>query len=118
MCVVFPHHSSFSSFFLRAAASKPIDRSKEGQIRAIEKTFDTVSDNQNLMRTIRHPTNKSLTAVEVFPIYPDWTSWPNKYTHAVFDANPIGSFASVKQMKENSLGGEKCVVFSFAKPHL
>lgn len=57
----------------------------EGQIKNVEDTFTSAT-----IPPI-HPTNPALTAVEVLPIFPDFTLWPNAYTEVVFDADPLNT---------------------------
>ena len=63
------------------------DRSLQGQIKAIEHTFECVTEDK--IQNLQHPVNKSLKVAEVFPVYPDWDLWGTQYSHAVFDAVPI-----------------------------
>ncbi len=66
---------------------KLADRSVEGQIAAVERTFEFVSEER--IQALQHPINKSLKVAEVFPVYPDWSLWGTQYTHAVFDTVPV-----------------------------
>ncbi|KAI9204435.1 RNA polymerase II-associated [Polychytrium aggregatum] len=76
---------------------KFFDLSQEGQIKAIEQTFESVK--RKSLTHIKHPVRSGVTATEIFPIYPDFMLWPNKYVHSVYDANPLS--ASIQ------LSGEK-----------
>jgi hypothetical protein len=66
---------------------KFLDKTLQGQIRAIEQTFECVTDEK--IQMLQHPVNKTLKVAEVFPVYPDWDLWGTHYTHAVFDALPV-----------------------------
>jgi hypothetical protein len=66
---------------------KFMDKSLQGQIRAIEHTFECVSEEK--IQALQHPVNKSLKVAEVFPVYPDWDLWGTQYSHAVFDSLPV-----------------------------
>ncbi|KAJ3088239.1 hypothetical protein HK102_009194 [Quaeritorhiza haematococci] len=81
--------------------TKLMDRSREGQIRAIEHTFEYVADKEKL-QAIKHPTDKSLKVAEVFPVFPDWELWSNEYTHAFFDADPIANLGANVQREKTS----------------
>ena len=75
---------SFSNYKLQRAGaqSRDID-TLEGQIRAVEDTFEAAK------RVPVHPTNPALRPVEVLSVFPDFTLWPNAYTEVVFDSDPI-----------------------------
>lgn len=49
-----------------------------------------------------HPTNPTLRAVEILPVFPDFTLWPNMYTEVVFDSDPVTTLAQdrIEQMSE------------------
>jgi len=55
----------------------------EGQIRAVEDTFEAAK------RVPVHPTNPALRVTEILPVFPDFDLWPNAYTEVVFDSDPI-----------------------------
>ncbi|KAG0225362.1 hypothetical protein BGW42_004472 [Actinomortierella wolfii] len=73
-----------------------IDQSREGQIKAIEKTFDRFWNSTTkqplteaeLLSSIKHPVHSHLHAVETIPIFPDFQVWGNSYTLATFDFDP------------------------------
>jgi hypothetical protein len=77
--------------------SKLLDRSIQGQISAIQHTFEYVNDYEK-MQNLQHPIHKHLKVAEVFPVYPDWELWGNEYTHAVFDTNPLNDVIPFKLM--------------------
>ena len=52
----------------------------------IDKTF---ADAEAItLRSVRHPTNESLTPVSVLPVLPDEVCWENTYVQATFDVDP------------------------------
>ncbi|KAI1302176.1 hypothetical protein EDD11_005641 [Mortierella claussenii] len=74
-----------------------VDNSREGQIRAIEKTFERfsrrsdgslISSEQQFLAGLKHPTKPGVTAVESLPIFPDFSIWGNDYTLVTFDVDP------------------------------
>lgn len=46
-----------------------------------------------------HPTNPTLRAVEILPVFPDFTLWPNMYTEVVFDSDPVSTLSQEKIKK-------------------
>ncbi|KAI9355361.1 RNA polymerase II-associated [Zopfochytrium polystomum] len=56
-------------------------------LKAIDHTFEVAARFD--LTNIRHPTNPSLKAKEMLPLYPDFEHWPNRYRLAVFDADPL-----------------------------
>lgn len=62
----------------------------DGQIRAVEDTFEAAK----LPPT--HPTNPNARPVEILPIFPDFTLWPNTYTEVVFDADPLNMLPTTR----------------------
>ncbi|KAF9187015.1 hypothetical protein BGZ49_004121, partial [Haplosporangium sp. Z 27] len=67
-----------------------VDNSREGQISAIEKTFERFSktSEEKFLAGLKHPTNPGLTAVESLPVFPDFSIWGNDYTLVTFDVDP------------------------------
>lgn len=77
-----------------------VDNSREGQIAAIEKTFqrfmkkaDRISPARSMtedefLASLKHPTKPGVTAVESLPIFPDFNIWGNSYTLVTFDVDP------------------------------
>ncbi|KAF9105614.1 hypothetical protein BGX27_009547 [Mortierella sp. AM989] len=68
-----------------------VDKSREGQIAAIEKTFQRfskTSSEEKFLAGLKHPTNPGLTAVESLPVFPDFSIWGNDYTLVTFDVDP------------------------------
>lgn len=63
------------------------DDSLESRIRAIEQSF--VFANKTSLLSLKHPTNPSITAQEIFPVFPDFEFWPNQYTLASYDMDPM-----------------------------
>jgi RNA polymerase II-associated factor 1 len=73
-----------SQYKLQRAGVQPRDlNTPEGQIRAVEDTFEAAK------RIPVHPTNPSLQVVEILSVFPDFDLWPNAYTEVVFDSDPI-----------------------------
>ncbi|KAF9185748.1 RNA polymerase-associated factor [Haplosporangium sp. Z 767] len=76
------------------------DTSREGQIAAIEKTFqrfmkksDSSSSPEPLsekefLASLKHPSKPGVTAVESLPVLPDFSIWGNAYTLVTFDVDP------------------------------
>ncbi len=54
----------------------------------IEKSFSAAQ--QINLASLKHPKNKDLHALEVFPIFPDFENWPNPYFLASYDEHPLG----------------------------
>ncbi|KAG0326792.1 hypothetical protein BGZ99_008995 [Dissophora globulifera] len=79
-----------------------VDNSREGQIAAIEKTFErffkskegssgrssSQFSEEKFLAGLRHPTNPDLKAVESLPVFPDFSIWGNAYTLVTFDVDP------------------------------
>jgi hypothetical protein len=65
-----------------------VDNSREGQILAIEKTFDRFVSEEEFLAGLRHPTKPELKAVESIPVFPDFNIWGNAYTLVTFDVDP------------------------------
>jgi RNA polymerase II-associated factor 1 len=63
------------------------DDSLEARIRAIEQSFNSAT--RSSLLNLKHPTNPSLTAAEIFPVFPDFEHWPNQYCLASFDMDPL-----------------------------
>ncbi|KAF9301668.1 RNA polymerase-associated factor [Mortierella antarctica] len=75
-----------------------VDNTREGQIAAIEKTFERflkksdkgsspVSED-DFLSSLKHPTKPDLKAIESIPVYPDFSIWGNSYTLVTFDVDP------------------------------
>ncbi|KAJ3299682.1 RNA polymerase-associated factor, partial [Kappamyces sp. JEL0829] len=58
------------------------------QIERIELSFAKAQ--QIHLGSLKHPKNKDLHALEMFPIFPDFENWPNPYFLASYDENPLG----------------------------
>ncbi|KAI9143956.1 Paf1-domain-containing protein [Paraphysoderma sedebokerense] len=65
------------------------DRTREGQIRDIEATFEHAAAKN--ISTLKHPRKPHLKAVEMMPIFPELTLWPNDYCMIQFDGHPAES---------------------------
>jgi RNA polymerase II-associated factor 1 len=75
---------------LRAGQQPPDLNTLDGQIRSVEDTFEAVK------RTPTHPTNPTARPVEILPIFPDFTLWPNAYTEVVFDSDPLNTLTATR----------------------
>ncbi|KAI8826078.1 RNA polymerase II-associated [Fimicolochytrium jonesii] len=88
----------------------------EGKLRAIRQTFESVK--RFTTENIKHPGGKDLKAMEIFPIFPDFTgSWPDPLVLAVFDADPLEKGVE-NGNKEIEKGSEKAITLeeAFLKP--
>ncbi|KAK3824029.1 MAG: RNA polymerase II-associated [Linnemannia gamsii] len=95
------------------------DNSREGQIAAIEKTFqrfmkkaDRISPARSMtedefLASLKHPTKPGVTAVESLPIFPDFNIWGNSYTLVTFDVDPEISNERSVQAQANEQGTSK-----------
>ncbi|KAF9149007.1 RNA polymerase-associated factor [Linnemannia schmuckeri] len=96
-----------------------VDNSREGQIAAIEKTFqrfmkksDRISParpmtEDEFLASLKHPTKPGVTAVESLPIFPDFNIWGNSYTLVTFDVDPEISNERSVQSQANDQGTSK-----------
>ncbi|KAJ2850366.1 hypothetical protein J3B02_003678 [Coemansia erecta] len=92
-----------SSRVANAGSKRVFDHSVEGQLRAIEDSFRYFSKfasmpdgEQELLRSLRHPTNSELRAVEAMPLFPDESLWPNMYTVFSMDVRPEPEYLADK----------------------
>ncbi|KAJ1667943.1 hypothetical protein IW140_003476 [Coemansia sp. RSA 1813] len=91
-------------------AKRMFDHSIEGQLRTIEESFACFSkyDNnpdggeQELLRSLRHPTDSKLRAVESYPLFPDEDLWSNIYTAFLMDTCADPEFLVEKREKINA----------------
>ncbi|KAF9082358.1 hypothetical protein BGX23_012534 [Mortierella sp. AD031] len=100
-------------------ANVVVDNSREGQIAAIEKTFqrfmkkaDRISGaraltEEEFLASLKHPTKPGVTAVESLPIFPDFNIWGNSYTLVTFDVDPEISNERSVQAQANEQGMSK-----------
>ncbi|GJJ72336.1 RNA polymerase II-associated factor 1 [Entomortierella parvispora] len=65
-----------------------VDNSREGQIAAIEKTFNRFLSEDDFLAGLKHPTKPDLKAVESLQVFPDFSIWGNAYTLVTFDVDP------------------------------
>ncbi|KIP01867.1 hypothetical protein PHLGIDRAFT_112681 [Phlebiopsis gigantea 11061_1 CR5-6] len=65
----------------------PIDVSRSAQIRDIEASFASATDNFDLT-TLRHPNKPNVTAVESYEVLPDASIWANAYDLFRFSERP------------------------------
>ncbi|KAF9950187.1 RNA polymerase-associated factor [Modicella reniformis] len=89
-----------------------VDNSREGQIAAIQKTFERfikkssstspeLRGEKEFLTSLRHPTKPELTAVDSIPVFPDFATWGNAYTHMTFDVDPeISNKRSSREREE------------------
>ncbi|KAJ1799496.1 hypothetical protein LPJ59_001789 [Coemansia sp. RSA 2399] len=82
------------------------DHSVEGQLRAIEESFacfskydSTPDGEQELLHSLKHPTDSTLRAIESYPLFPDEDLWANTYTAFLMDVCPDPEFLSEKRRK-------------------
>ena len=59
----------------------------QDRIEAIEESF--VKAAKVNLATLKHPSDPNLTAMEMVPIFPDFEFWPNEYTLASYDEDPL-----------------------------
>jgi RNA polymerase II-associated factor 1 len=100
-----------------------VDNSREGQIAAIEKTFqrfmkkaDRISPARSMtedefLASLKHPTKPGVTAVESLPIFPDFNIWGNSYTLVTFDVDPEISNERSVQSQANEQGVRLFICF-------
>ncbi|KAJ3355241.1 RNA polymerase-associated factor [Entophlyctis luteolus] len=62
-------------------------RDANALIARIDDTFEAAA--RSFVANIKHPTNPSLTATELLPVFPDYERWPHAYFSLVFDADPV-----------------------------
>ncbi|KAF9929897.1 hypothetical protein BGZ67_006111 [Mortierella alpina] len=90
-----------------------VDSSREGQIAAIENTFERFMkksrssstssqpySEEEFLATLKHPSKPGVKAVESFPVFPDFTIWGNAYTLVTFDVDPEMSNDRPVQVQE------------------
>ncbi|KAJ1835625.1 hypothetical protein LPJ63_000970 [Coemansia sp. RSA 2711] len=78
-----------------STAKRTFDHSRAGQLQAIEDSFrffskynDRPDGEQELLKSLKHPTNSKLQAVEAIPLFPDEDLWPNNYGLLSLDVCP------------------------------
>ncbi|KAJ2662587.1 hypothetical protein IW148_002858 [Coemansia sp. RSA 1199] len=79
-------------------ARRTFDHSRNGQLQAIDDSFHFFSkfDNDDeMLRSLRHPTNSKLRAVESMPLLPNETLWPTNYVLFSLDADPAENCSDV-----------------------
>jgi len=86
-----------------------VDNTREGQISAIEKTFNRFLSEEDFLASLKHPTKPELTAVESLPVFPDYSIWGNAYTLVTFDVDPEMSNEREAQTPEQGV----CFFFFF-----
>ncbi|KAL2915135.1 RNA polymerase-associated factor [Polyrhizophydium stewartii] len=97
-----------------------LSRSKDAQMDAIEATFDHAA--RASLATLRHPTKKDVTPLEIFPIFPDFEFWPNQYLLASYDEDPTtvaggsGAAAAAAAEHEHELKAEEAVLKPLQNP--
>ncbi|KAJ2451237.1 hypothetical protein EV183_003741 [Coemansia sp. RSA 2336] len=91
-----------------SGAKRAFDHSLQGQLQAIEgsfKYFDKFASEQELLQSLKHPTNSQLRAVESIPLFPDETLWPSNYALFSMDTCPDPDYA--KALQPDEYRGEK-----------
>ncbi|KAJ2725993.1 hypothetical protein GGI07_000921 [Coemansia sp. Benny D115] len=101
---------------------RSFDHSVEGQLRAIEESFSFFSrfdaqpdGEQALLRSLRHPTNAKLHAVESIPLFPDDSIWANEYNIFSVDSCPDPEYARASGTQDASSGNELRELAKLAK---
>ncbi|KAJ2171395.1 hypothetical protein GGH16_002878 [Coemansia sp. RSA 560] len=77
---------------------RPFDHSRAGQLQAIDDSFHFFSkfdNDEEMLRSLRHPTNSKLRAVEAMPLLPNETLWPTNYVLFSLDADPAENCSDV-----------------------
>jgi hypothetical protein len=87
------------------AGAPPPEGSREAEVAAIAATFEHVK--RQTFHTLRHPAKRSLKAVEIIPVFPDFVMWPNKYDLVTFDGDPL----SKDTLKVRGVGVACCLSF-------
>ena len=59
----------------------------KGKVAHIAQTFEAAKNAR--LQTLKHPKNSNLTALEVFPVFPDFDQWANPNIMVTFDADPL-----------------------------
>ncbi|KAF9291667.1 hypothetical protein BGZ68_002989 [Mortierella alpina] len=90
-----------------------VDSSREGQIAAIENTFERFlkkspsssspsqpCSEEEFLASLKHPSKPGVKAVESFPVFPDFSIWGNAYTLVTFDVDPEMSNDRPVQVQE------------------
>ncbi|KAG8950175.1 hypothetical protein FRC03_012955 [Tulasnella sp. 419] len=73
---------------IKAPIDVPIDVSRASQLRSIEDSFPSSTEENIDLSTLRHPTKKDVTAVETFEVLPDSDLWANSYDIFRFAERP------------------------------
>ncbi|CAG8461458.1 661_t:CDS:2 [Paraglomus occultum] len=71
-----------------AKATEITERTREEQIRAIEKSFDSVNDAEKLKK-LKHPTKADVHVEEIIPLFPDLKEMDMALTHCSFNTDPF-----------------------------
>ncbi|KAJ1743425.1 hypothetical protein LPJ78_001470 [Coemansia sp. RSA 989] len=93
-----------------SGAKRTFDHSLQGQLQAIDnsfKYFDKFASEQELLQSLKHPTNSQLQAVESIPLFPDESLWPSNYALFSLDTCPEPDYAKKSQPDEHREMGEK-----------
>ncbi|KAJ1722143.1 hypothetical protein LPJ53_003409 [Coemansia erecta] len=97
------------------AHKRIFDHTVEGQLRAIEDSFkyfskhsESADGQQELLASLKHPTNSKLHAVEAIPLFPDENLWLNKYTMFLLDTRPEAEYVLEKE-RNGELTAEESV---------
>ncbi|KAJ2852457.1 hypothetical protein IWW36_000344 [Coemansia brasiliensis] len=83
-----------------SGAKRVFDHSLQGQLQTIDssfKYFDKFSSEQELLQSLKHPTNSQLQAVESIPLFPDEALWPSNYALFSLDVCPEPDFIRTKK---------------------
>lgn len=80
---------------------KMICMDREGQIMAIQKTFEEAKK-----PIVHHHSKKGVTAVEVLPVFPDFHFWKMPFAQVSFDAEPVQKVTVDGKVTEDREGCE------------
>lgn len=75
-------------YFSTAKATEITERTREEQIRAIERSFDSVNDAEKLKK-LKHPTKADVHVEEIIPLFPDLKEMDMALTHCSFNTDPF-----------------------------
>ncbi|KAJ2557579.1 hypothetical protein EV175_001262 [Coemansia sp. RSA 1933] len=94
---------------IASGVKRMFDHSVDGQLRAIEESFayfskyDSSPDGeQELLQSLKHPTDASLQAVESYPLFPDEDLWANTYTAFIMDVCADPEFLTQMKNKDDA----------------
>jgi hypothetical protein len=86
----------------------------EGRLKHIEQSFDSVK--KTLLSELKHPTKKDVTALEMFPIFPDFEFWNNPYILLSYDGDPVAGNMKYATEEDRQIAGEESVLKPLSLP--